>query len=563
MGQVVHVDRQTFEPLGRGDPHEVGGYRLRARLGSGGMGHVYLSFSPGGRPVAVKVIRREIADNPEFRARFAHEVHAAQQVSGAYVAQLLDAGPDAPDPWLATAYVAGPTVVEAVRFNGPLTVAAVKTLIAGIAESLQAVHAAGIVHRDLKPANVVLGADGLRVIDFGIAHVADSTSLTPSGRLIGSPQYTAPEQVLGHSATSATDVFALGALAYFAATGQPAFGTGPDISVVYRIVNSDPDLDDCPEELRTLIMACLAKAAPDRPTTAELIEICQTPRIRSAAREWLPPIVLQVIEERSEAVAALAEQSTADDARRRAGGARHAAAPVDGHRLRRRALISFAGVLALVAAATGAALAISAGVAPNTDQGTTRDFADRTTSTGGTANSQPPSTAYGPDSQRPPPPPPPLPIQWYGAVRFAAAGINLDTVPPAAVTATPGPGTGSSGGNGTDVEESAPGPSSKLSTSDPSARNLARWTGAFAPNPRQCGDLIAAQGVWQLPAAVGDVICVRTDQGRIAVLTINTFPHDFSGVEANAIVWTPPPFPPPPGGGGPPASPPASPPPTR
>jgi serine/threonine protein kinase len=199
-----------FLPLDQSDPVEIAGYALRARLGSGGMGNVYLSFTRGGRPVALKVIRKEFADDPEFRRRFRMEVAAAQRVQGLYTAPVVDADPDAAVPWLATAYIAGPALNYAVTEYGPLPEASVFRLLGGVAEGLTAVHAAGLVHRDLKPANVLLAADGPRVIDFGIAYAADATSLTNSGAMLGTPAFMSPEQVAGKPVSSATDVFALG-----------------------------------------------------------------------------------------------------------------------------------------------------------------------------------------------------------------------------------------------------------------------------------------------------------------------------------------------------------------
>ncbi|MFG2825080.1 serine/threonine-protein kinase [Kitasatospora sp. NPDC048365] len=261
----------TFRPLEADDPVEVGGYRLVARLGAGGMGRVYLAHTPGGRPVALKVVRPELAEDPEFRLRFAHEVASARLIHGLYTAQVVDAGPEDPTPWLATAYVPGPSLHQVVHDNGPLPEQTVLLLTAGIAEALQAIHAVGVVHRDLKPANVLLAADGPRVIDFGIARAADAVALTGAGLRIGSPGYMAPEQALGRTATPATDVFALGALAAYVAGGTPPFGRGPESGALYRVVHEEPDLDAVPPVLAGLVRHCLAKHPEDRPTTAQLI----------------------------------------------------------------------------------------------------------------------------------------------------------------------------------------------------------------------------------------------------------------------------------------------------
>ncbi|MET8631133.1 serine/threonine-protein kinase, partial [Kitasatospora sp. NPDC004669] len=217
--QADTIVSTAFQPLTAGDPSEVGGYRLFARLGAGGMGRVYLSYTRGGRPVALKVVRPELAEDPEFRQRFAQEVASARLIHGLYTAQVVDAGVDAAMPWLATAYVPGPSLHQVVKHNGPLAEQTVLLLVAGIAEALQVIHAAGVVHRDLKPANVLLAADGPRVIDFGIARAADALALTSTGLRIGSPGFMAPEQARGLPATPATDMFALGALTAYIAGG--------------------------------------------------------------------------------------------------------------------------------------------------------------------------------------------------------------------------------------------------------------------------------------------------------------------------------------------------------
>jgi serine/threonine protein kinase len=210
----------AVEPLSPGDPGSVASYRLRGRLGAGGMGVVYLAFTPGGRPVALKVVRPELGDDPDFRARFRQEIEAARRVHGLYTAQLLDSDPDGSPPWLVTAYVAGPSLAQAVARHGPMPEQSLLLLMAGVAESLGAIHAAGLVHRDLKPSNVLLAADGPRVIDFGIARAAEATTMTRTGMRVGSPQYMAPEQVRGGAVGPEADVFALGALAGYAATAR-------------------------------------------------------------------------------------------------------------------------------------------------------------------------------------------------------------------------------------------------------------------------------------------------------------------------------------------------------
>jgi eukaryotic-like serine/threonine-protein kinase len=283
-----------FSALVPGDPAEVAGYVLRARLGTGGMGTVYLSFSRGGRPVAIKVVKREFADDPEFRRRFAREIAAAQQVQGHFTAPVVDADPDGPVPWLATAYIAGPSLQSAVAEHGPFPLFTVFRLLAGAAEGIANVHQVGLIHRDLKPGNVLLAADGPRVIDFGIAHAANSSTLTGKGTAIGTPGYMAPEQIRG-KVTEATDVFGVGHLAVFAATGHAAFGEGITETLFYRILNEPPDLDGCPAELRPIVERCLAKEPADRPAIGEVIDYARDAMrgetMRVLDEPWLPPPV--------------------------------------------------------------------------------------------------------------------------------------------------------------------------------------------------------------------------------------------------------------------------------
>ncbi|MGD3109984.1 serine/threonine-protein kinase [Streptomyces sp. YGL11-2] len=280
-----------FQPLEGDDPRTIAGYRLTAKLGSGGMGKVYLSHTPGGRPVAIKVIRPEFSEDTEFRRRFTQEVHAAQRVQGLFTAPVIDSDTDGATPWLATAYVPGPSLAEAVAGHGQLPVYTVLLLVAGVAEALQVIHRAGIVHRDLKPSNVLLAADGPRVIDFGIARAADAPSLTSSGVTVGTPAFMAPEQAAGAPITPAADVFALGQVAAYAATGTPAFGKGTAHGVLYRIVHEEPDLSRIPDELRELVSRCLTKDAAGRPSVAEVIALCAAASGQTQLRrpeDWLP-----------------------------------------------------------------------------------------------------------------------------------------------------------------------------------------------------------------------------------------------------------------------------------
>jgi cellobiose transport system substrate-binding protein len=276
-----------FAPLAADDPGAVGGYELRARLGAGGMGRVYLSFSSGGRALAIKVMRPEYAEDEEFRRRFQQEIAAAQRVQSLYTAPVVDSDARGRPPWLATAYIPGPSLQRAVADGGPLPLPTVFRLLAGVAEGLAAVHACGLVHRDLKPANVLLADDGPRVIDFGIARAADATTLTRTGMRIGTPQFMAPEQILGRTATPAVDVFALGNLAVFAATGRTAFGDGDERALFYRIENKPPDLDGCPPELRAIAERCLAKEPGRRPSLTEIVEYARGQTMYYAG-SWLP-----------------------------------------------------------------------------------------------------------------------------------------------------------------------------------------------------------------------------------------------------------------------------------
>jgi Protein kinase domain len=283
-----------MEPLTGDDPDQIAGYRLRARLGAGGMGRVYLAFTAGGRPVALKVIRPELGDDRDFRDRFRQEVEAARRVHGLYTAQVLDADPAATPPWLVTAYVPGPSLQEAVSAHGPLPVDTALLLMAGVAEALQAIHAAGVVHRDLKPSNVLLAADGPRVIDFGIARAIEATTVTRTGMRVGSPPFMAPEQVEGLPVSPATDVFALGSAVAYAALGRLPFGAGNEHAMLYRVVHQAPDLDGCPEPLRALIARCLAKTPAERPSPGEIISECRrhtAGQTLQIAQSWLPAAV--------------------------------------------------------------------------------------------------------------------------------------------------------------------------------------------------------------------------------------------------------------------------------
>ncbi|MFI6081864.1 protein kinase [Streptomyces sp. NPDC051217] len=261
------------DPLLPGDPTTLGSVRLLGRLGAGGMGRVYLGRTAGGRLVAVKTVHAHLAAEPHFRERFRREAAAARAVTGAHTAAVLNADPASEVPWLATAYLPGVTLRRAVAAAGPLGVTVVRSLGAALAEALTSIHGAGLVHRDLKPSNVLVTADGPRVIDFGIARALGDHGMTEAGDIIGTPGFIAPEQITGNSpVTVAADVFALGAVLAFAATGRNPFGDATVAILLYRAVHEEPDLDNVPPELRGLVADCLDKEPGQRPSVGEVLE---------------------------------------------------------------------------------------------------------------------------------------------------------------------------------------------------------------------------------------------------------------------------------------------------
>ena len=271
-------------PLQQTDPSRVGGYRLVARLGAGGMGVVYLAETRDGQPVAVKVLRPELADNPEFRTRFGREVTALTRIQGMCTVRVIEADTEAPKPFLVTEYADGPSLSEYVDARGPLDPQMLYGLATGLAEALTAIHAAGIVHRDLKPSNVLLTAAGPKVIDFGIAQALDTTSLTRTGITVGSAGFMAPEQITGRAGTAA-DIFTWAVTVAFAAGGKAPFGTGPSDAIMYRIMHADPDISAMPPGLRRLVEAALAKDPQARPTAPQLLaELTNTPLTGVGAR---------------------------------------------------------------------------------------------------------------------------------------------------------------------------------------------------------------------------------------------------------------------------------------
>ncbi|MER6531433.1 bifunctional serine/threonine-protein kinase/ABC transporter substrate-binding protein [Streptomyces sp. NPDC001508] len=295
-----------MRPLTAADPESIGGYRPLARIGAGGMGVVYLARSAGGALAAVKVIRAEHAADPGFRARFRREAAAAARVDGRWTAPVTAADPEAAEPWIATAFVPGPSLAETVGGHGPLPAHTVRALGARLADALAAVHTAGLVHRDVKPGNVLLALDGPRLIDFGIARASGATALTATDVIVGTPGYLSPEQARVRDAEvgAPSDVFSLGCLLVYAARGRPPFGSGSAASVLYRTIHEAPDLDGVPDEaLRALLARCLAKHPADRPTAPEL----RAELGEFAIDDWLPPGLPAVIAERSAEVLNLPE----------------------------------------------------------------------------------------------------------------------------------------------------------------------------------------------------------------------------------------------------------------
>ncbi|MER6672805.1 ABC transporter substrate-binding protein [Streptomyces sp. NPDC000983] len=315
-----------MEPLRSSDPARIAGHRLLGRLGAGGMGVVYLARTPGGALVALKVLLAEYAEEPGFKERFRREVEVARRVASPWVVPLVDADPDAGAPWLATAYVPGPSLAEAVTAYGPLSERGLRHLGGRLAEALGEVHRAGLVHRDLKPGNVLIAHDGPRLIDFGIARAPEDRTLTATGMVVGTPGYLSPEQAEGRSGDGtgpASDVFSLGCVLAFAATGRAPFGSGALDALLYRAVHDPADLDGAPEVLLGLLGRCLEKDPASRPDAAEIARELTTdgptgdavasqgaPRDEVAPddavpSEWLPEPVSRLIAERSAAALAL------------------------------------------------------------------------------------------------------------------------------------------------------------------------------------------------------------------------------------------------------------------
>ncbi|MFC7546935.1 serine/threonine-protein kinase [Plantactinospora sp. GCM10030261] len=575
-----------FPKLSSEDPRVVGGYQLRARLGFGGMGQVYLSFTPGGRAVALKVVRREYADDADFRGRFAQEVRAAQRVSGRYTAQLLDAGPDAETPWLATEYVPGPTLHQAIKGHGPMPPAAVRQLIAAAATSLQAIHGADVVHRDLTPRNLLLVTDGPRIIDFGIARAVDATHLTLSHTPIGTPSFMAPEQAAGEQVTPATDVFTLGTVAYFAATGRTAFGDGNYLSVLRRVADVQADLTDCPAELRELVESCLRREPERRPTTTEIVEMCGgTPRF---APDWLSRPIRGEVTQRTKAVAELLKSHApaapapaptgSAQPGRRPGKARRTPPPAkpagptappptrpagptaqqpgkparatkppagptrivpptsDGAKptnplrgwAESRHLKRVGAALALLLVGLVAGVAITIRLVDAEREADAQRDADKITDTGsGTDSPSPSPPAIASASAAPTVAPEPT-VRWTGTITVTYRGMDIDQKPP---VVAPEPKSDS------DLQfGSYPNYSYRITGSD--RPDYAKWEGQGSPTPTACRDLISTNGLSSVEIRPRDVVCVQTGEQRIAAVTITSAPKDISaGFTAKVTIW--------------------------
>jgi hypothetical protein len=397
------------------------------------MGIVFLGKSPGGRLLAVKVIREDLAGDREFRGRFQWEVTAARSVSGLFTAPVVDADLDARLPWLATAYVAGPSLSDAVNRHGPLPAESVLALMAGLAEGLAAIHGAGLVHRDLKPGNVLLAADGPRVIDFGVSRVSETATVTQSGMVIGSPGFMSPEQAEGGTVGPASDVFSLGSVLVFAATGEGPFGRGPTAALVYRVVHAPAGLDRVPAGVRPLLVRCLAKDPAARPDPAWLLARLGERGGAGFVEGWLPAPIMADFRARTAAMT----RSRTDPgqapvpAPSPAGTPPGAAPPVAVPAPRRPAGRQRRGLLAVAGAAV--AVGLAAGAVAVAQTGGAKAGRGQSLSAATV-----PTVAYSPATTLPAiPPPPPAPKR---RTHPRAAAVSRTSAPaPDPSTRTPPP----------------------------------------------------------------------------------------------------------------------------
>ncbi|MEV0646235.1 serine/threonine-protein kinase [Phytomonospora sp. NPDC050363] len=280
-----------MKPLQDSDPRTVGRYRVLAEIGEGGMGRVLLGAAPDGKLVALKLIRPQFVADEGFRTRFRHEVDASRQVAGPYTAAVVDADADAPTPWLASEFVRGPSLEQAVAASGPLPEDQALRLAAGLAAALTEVHRAGIVHRDLKPSNVILSPDGPKVIDFGVARAADGdgrSALTHTGWVVGSPSFMSPEHAGEQPVSAASDIFSLGCVLYLACTGRAPFEGATPMQVLYQVVNGHPDFSAIAPTVRAIVERCLAKDPAARPTPDEIQRAVGM--VAPSGQPWTPPV---------------------------------------------------------------------------------------------------------------------------------------------------------------------------------------------------------------------------------------------------------------------------------
>ncbi|MEU3824112.1 serine/threonine-protein kinase [Streptomyces sp. NPDC029080] len=407
-------------PLSTGDPESIGGYTLLGRLGSGGMGVVYLGVSASGRQVAVKVVHGPYAEEEEFRTRFRQEIAAARKVSGAFTAPVVDADPDADRPWMATLHVPGLSLAETVERDGPLSGRDLRALGLGLTEALRDIHRAGLVHRDLKPSNVLMTGDGPRVIDFGISRASDNQSLTTTGRMIGTPPFMSPEQLASpRDVTPASDVFSLGSLLVFAAVGTGPFDADSPYITGYQVVFGTPDLDGVPEALRGVVERCLDKDPAARPELTAVHRMLRALPESDAAASPVPRPTRPRVRPASPGAATTPSTAptgsgsgTSRSTTSTSTGTSTEPGTGTGGRRRARLLLTGLGVaLAVTALGVGAGAFVSG---PDTTAA-----ASRTTASGATAR-----TASLPAGWRP----------WQRALRHDAKGVPLDYGRPGCVT---------------------------------------------------------------------------------------------------------------------------------
>jgi serine/threonine protein kinase len=458
-----------WRELQPGDPQVIGPYRLRGRLGVGGMGRVFLGVSAGGRPVAVKVVRADLATDPEFRARFQREVAVARRVSGPFTAPVIDADLDGPEPWLATSYVPGPSLADAVSEHGCLPAASVLELAAGLAEGLSAIHAAGVVHRDLKPSNVLLAEDGPRVIDFGISLAAETSPLTRLGMVVGSPGFMSPEQAEGRDVGPSSDIFSLGAVLAFAATGEGPFGTGSAPTLAYRVVYSPPSLEAVPADVRPLIERCLDKDPGRRPTARDLLAGQSTVQ---PATGWLPEPMTRTFAQQPPA-------PTVTEAKLTPPWGQVPVTPPSPRRRRGRSLAIAALVTGLLAASAAGGIALAASAHPSAGMGT--------------GQAAPAPTATAPVSSAPP-----IPAPAGTQAGPAAAPSTSSSAPPSGMSPSALPSATMSAPTSSPAATPS-GSQAPAATPSGSQAPVSTPSGSQAPTPAPSGSPAAASGAQTPP----------------------------------------------------------------